>query len=220
MSVFAGIDPGLDGFVCLLAPRPTGEPLLQFFPMPVLGRKGQGKRSYDVQGVVGLALTLKDAGLDLVAVERQQAFPKIARGRSQGVVSSFQVGYGYGLLIASLAAAGLSYEEVLPTRWKSSLACLGGGGGREEANARMVMRAQALFPSVDLRPLETAPGSRTPSPDKAAAALLSEYARRLRSSGAISPAPCGAACVTDQDTNAEAEWECKLPRGHSGEHGF
>lgn len=176
--IVVGIDPGLDGYACMLGC--CSAPC--FWPAPVIGGSG-GKRSYDVPSLVGISISWRETGVDFVVVERQHAFPRIARGRTQGVVSSFSTGFGYGLWIASLAAAGLSVEEVLPQRWKAALGCLGGGGGRRDADRRMILRAQTLDPDTDFRPVERSGADprrlRVPCPDKAASRLIAEYGRRM-----------------------------------------
>lgn len=64
-----------------------------------------------------------------------------ARGRRMGVVSAFTFGRGVGRIEASLAAAAMSYDEVMPAKWQQYMGCL--SKGDKNVTKR---RAQQLFP--------------------------------------------------------------------------
>lgn len=84
----------------------------------------------------------------------------------------------------SYGASCSFYVIVEPRVWKSRMGCIAHHEGedthaarRKAADARSIEVATKVDPSVDLRPLERAPGARTPSPDKACSVLLAHYAR-------------------------------------------
>lgn len=93
-----------------------------------------------------------------VAIEKQQAMP------GQGVSSTFQTGYGYGLLIGTLATLGITYVEVAPSKWKAAM----GLRGSDKSESRKL--AQSLFPD--------APLARVKDHGRAEALLLAAWLRK------------------------------------------
>lgn len=182
---YCGIDPGLSGYFAVLAA--DGRTVLRQATCPAFPSAKGHPDKYDVPGMFRLCRDL--AGLAaLVVIEKQQAYP------DQGAVSNYTTGFGYGLWVMALTAAGVPYEELAPITWKKAMgiqaesAAAGTVGQlddkarkarrasmRKEALARAVTKASALFPGYDLRATER---SRTPSPDKATALLLATLARR------------------------------------------
>jgi len=168
--LFLGIDPGLTGFVAMVdgAGKFRGA-----WAIPTLGGSG-AKRTYDVKGMSELLHERLYEQPTLVALERQQVNP------SKGSGGNYMTGRGYGLVEGMLAAEALPYEVVTPKHWKKAQGVIPPPGGepkkrRAEGKRLAIERAQQLFPGVDLRPTER---SRKPSPDKAEALLLADYARK------------------------------------------
>lgn len=167
MPAFAGIDPGMDGFVAVL--RGDDEP--ELLEVPTLPTGAGAKRLYDERALWQIVVALK--GCDLVLLEQQQPMPK------QGVSSTFSIGYGYGLWVMALTAAGVPWSAIRPAAWKKAMRISAAKGKdanarRKQAKALAIQRAQALFPDVSLMRTER---SRTPSADMAEALLLASYAR-------------------------------------------
>lgn len=160
----AGIDPGLDGYVCLLGPGLV-EPA--FFAAPVRELPGGG-RVYDRPALNALAAGLKAGDVQAVALEVQAPRPRES-GRS-----AFTLGVGYGGWLQALSAAGLKVVEVEPQTWKRTLG-LPGDKARKGRKAKAVALAARLYPAVDLRPRERAPGARVSSSDKAEALLIAHW---------------------------------------------
>lgn len=180
--IAVGIDPGLEGYACRIreGSREGGPRREDFWPTPV---RGDGE--LDPDGFTSLAGEISSLGrVDLVLVERQQAFPGkgpkcLACGKPrvvQGVASSFEGGYGFGLWVGTLTASGFAVRWTRPHEWKGPL-------GLSSDKALSVAKARALAPGVDFRPLERAPKARVPSHDKAEAYLLAITGLRLLRGG-------------------------------------
>jgi hypothetical protein len=154
MSVYVGIDPGLNGGLAVIYPD---EVLV--FPTPVTDGK---KREYLEQEMSRLIPALNGTR---AAIEYQQAMPK------QGVSSTFQTGMGYGLWRGILAALGISYVIVKPQEWRKVVGLTAG-----EDKGASVALAQRLFPSIS----DQLVGPRGGIKDGMAEALLiAEFRRRL-----------------------------------------
>jgi hypothetical protein len=150
-----GIDPGLSGALCVLAPDGA---LVALYDTPVLTltlARGT-KQTYDVPGMCALLQPYAGAGLH-VLIEESQAMP------GQGVRSMWTTGYGYGLWLGILAALQIPYTPVRPVVWKKAV-----GLGKDKEQARL--RAQQLYPQADLR--------RKKDHGRAEALLLAWYGRQ------------------------------------------
>jgi len=175
--LYAGIDPGLRGFAVVISG--DGARVVEAHPAPIIGDV------LDPRGMFDLARSWTGR-VGLVLIERQQAMP------DQGGVSNFTTGFGYGLWIMALTAAGVPFETAHPATWKGSLGLLPPprkgasklpkkeqvkhrAARRLESKARAIARVLSLFPGYDLRPSDRA---RVPSADKAEATLLATLARR------------------------------------------
>jgi crossover junction endodeoxyribonuclease RuvC len=147
-SIVVGIDPGRKGAVAFLNTK-TYE--AHVYDMPE-----------DERDLIPLFKTCLNE-ISLVAVERQQAFPR------QGISSTFKLAKHYGTILGILKALGLSYEEVHPHRWQKRL--LGNGKRkRKESKKLSLEKARALFPDVPI-------GRKHGRSD---ALLIAEWARRER----------------------------------------
>ena len=144
MSVVAGIDPGLDGAVFVIEDGNA-----RAFITPTLPAGKGTKRLYDV-GVMAGVVDMRPS-LDLVVIEQQRAFGG-PLARQKGTASAFSTGYGYGLWLGILSALRIPYEAVTPQAWHRALL----GGLQGDNKARAIQKAQALFPSLDLRRSERA----------------------------------------------------------------
>ena len=94
---------------------------------------------------------------------------KVGAMRGQGVTSMFTFGKSAGYIEGVLAALGISYQLVMPKRWKAEFTL----NGKDKAASVEVCRR--LFPEVNLRPT---PRCRKDSDGMAEALLMAEYARR------------------------------------------
>lgn len=175
----AGIDPGLEGYACLLDDIEGVAP--EFFPAPTRKAARAGKdHEYDPRGMLEVALRLEREGVDLVAIEEQQGFP--SRGplcpvcgrprRQQGIASTFQTGLGFGLWLGVLASTGLEVQRVAPQEWKGPM-------GLSADKDKSVALARRLAPEVDFRPLERKPKARVPDHNKCESYLLAIHARKV-----------------------------------------
>jgi hypothetical protein len=138
-----GIDPGKDGFICLLGHT------ISFWPTPTIkiGKGDSQKRDYDVANMRAIILAAQP---DLVVLEKQQAMQG-PEGRKQGVATTGQIMYGYGLWLGLIAGLGFRMVVVHPRTWQAKLLRDVQG---ESTKARSIIAAGRLFPTVDLRATE------------------------------------------------------------------
>lgn len=107
MSIVIGIDPGLDGAVCI---RHVGGIL--FFDTPTLLTGKGGQRCYDLAAMRDILVEWTSG---IAFIERQQSMP------GQGVASTFSTGKGYGIWLGLLAGLCISHEIIAPVSWKKAL---------------------------------------------------------------------------------------------------
>ena len=149
--IYIGVDPGKSGGYA------------------VIGSDGSAKAyPWDderfVSHMKGATIMRDMEGHKLVAcVEKVGAMP------GQGVTSMFNFGKSAGYIEGVLAALGVSYQLVMPKRWKAEFTL----NGKDKAASVEVCRR--LFPEVNLRPT---PRCRKDSDGMAEALLMAEYARR------------------------------------------
>jgi len=155
---FIGLDPGKTGGIAALYPGLT--PVAQ--PMPVIGKE------LDLGAVVKWLYPAGGNSIDFAVVERQQAMPK------QGVASTFQTGYGFGVLVGLLYACNTPFQIVSAKEWQKTF---GITGARGDVKTQAAQIAQRLFPEVELRATARC---RKPHEGIVDALLIAEYARRLR----------------------------------------
>lgn len=165
MSIFVGIDCGLDGAIAAI-----GGAEVVFFDTPTLATGKGTRRTYDIPQMIKMLSNpaLHEVGCGeggcIVALETQQSMP------GQGVSSTFSIGFGYGIWQGLLIALKMSFELVHPLRWKKAMM----PNAPKEKDAS-VLFASRLFPkSADK--LTTERGRALHG--RADALLLAEYIRR------------------------------------------
>jgi crossover junction endodeoxyribonuclease RuvC len=160
--VVLGIDPGLDGgLACLTL---VGQ-CIHLGVMPVIGKKGEGKREIDGPEIVSWLVRVQDV-FDIVgcAIEHVHAMPK------QGVTSMFNFGYGYGVVRGILTAHHMKTILVPSTTWKKDVLT-----GTKRDKCAAISYCQRSFPNTDLIPERC----RTPHDGMADALCIAEYCRRV-----------------------------------------
>ena len=165
-----GIDPGKDGFLCLID-KPAGRlVVLMTEPTPTLQvKKRSSRRGYHVQEMVKI---IQRAAPGFVVIEKQQAMAKgDAAGRRipQGAASSFSTGRGYGLWEGIVAGLEIPYLTVHPRTWQK--VCHRDITG-DNPKAKSIIAAGRIFTGVDLRKTT---GCSVPHDGKADALMLAYY---------------------------------------------
>jgi len=164
---YIGIDPGLDGAICLLLASGNAKALV----VPTIASGKGAKRLYDVPAMVAILRDWKAAYLiGLAALEKGRAAP------GQGVTSMFRFGHGCGLWEGILAALKIPYALVHPNAWQKSI-CAGLSG---DAKARAVQAVSSRLPELELRKSDRA---RKPHQGTADAACLALHAYQLNVGG-------------------------------------
>jgi hypothetical protein len=170
-----GIDPGIDGYLCMID---GDQP--EFWPMPTRpGTKGGEERDLDDVALFNL-LSTQNHSLDILVVEEQQGWPGTGPRcvacrkprQMQGVASTFKTGKNYGIIVGMARALGLPLVIVEPEKWKPVW-------GLTKDKAMSIAKAQFLAPAVDFRPLERSPKARVPDHNKSEALILAKHGFRL-----------------------------------------
>ena len=148
-----GIDPGKTGAIAVVNER-----ICAVVDTPVFGTRSRpGDLNPD-----GMISVLRSMEPHHVYIETQQAMPK------QGVSSTFQTGYGYGLWIGIITALGLPWTAVRPAAWKRVM--LAGLDKTDKSVSRIA--AARLFPQV------AADLSRVSDHGRAEALLIAAYGQK------------------------------------------
>lgn len=201
--ICVGVDPGKKGYACRLSAGAADDHAFEFHPAAVTeGEDADGPPEYDVEKMIWTTRSWANGpgvqwGAQIVVLERQA--PQRRGTSKEGTWSSWSNGFGFGLWTAALVAAGFKrcdetqvpaeggvYVVVDPQVWKRRMGAIATHRGEDSKHARRksadeasIRAARAVAPQVDLRPLERAPGARTPSPDKACSLLMAVYAMAL-----------------------------------------
>lgn len=176
MAKIIGIDPGLDGAVCIL----EGGKVVAVHDIPTFeltvgsayGANSKKKRKVDVQGLFRILAGVQD--VDFVICEQVWAMPK------QGVSSAFTFGKTAGAIEACIALAMLPMHNVAPQVWKKELRLT-----NDKDDCRR--RASDLFPEA------YGHWERKKDHNRAESALIAHYgALRYGQGGSISQSNDGA----------------------------
>lgn len=123
---FIGIDPGQSGAICRL--WSSGK--VELWDMPE-----------SEQDLATLILSIK-AGVRGCVLEDVHAMPK------QGVSSTFKFGVNCGLVRGVLAAAGIPFERITPTKWQKAV--LDSPKKGDDIKKSVWLWARRCFPEADI----------------------------------------------------------------------
>lgn len=154
MTVTIGIDPGATGAIAFVSDQGW---LLDVVDMPYLDGHVIAPA---VAEILRCGTRHHHPSTVRAHVERAQSMP---RG---GVASMFRYGTGYGVLLGTLGALGISTETVPPAKWKKAL-----GLSKDKAACRR--RASELWPLHHER------FARAKDDGRAEAALIALYGHQL-----------------------------------------
>lgn len=158
LMFYIGIDPGASGGIAIIDDRGV---VVETRKMPDTDRDlwdmihGYGMEQF-LYGLEG-----KGKGPTRAVLEKVNAGVFGKPGQRMGVTSAFTFGIGVGRLRMALIAAGIPFDEVLPMKWQTVMACRSGGNKNITKS-----RAQQLFPRTEV------------THAIADALLLAEYGRR------------------------------------------
>lgn len=151
MSLFVGIDPGLDGAIAFLNHDATE---LKVYDMPTLITGTTGKRTVDANALVNL--------FEKHCIIRHIFVELVAARPGQGVVSMFNFGVSCGVVKGVVAATKNPLTMVTPAKWKK---LMGVPAAKDGAIAR----------ATQLMPRHTSNWTRKKDDGRAEAALLALY---------------------------------------------
>jgi crossover junction endodeoxyribonuclease RuvC len=165
MTIYVGIDPGLNGAVAAIDEKGCVL-FLQDTPIVFVVRGARRRHEYCEPDMARqLRFIAQSANGDgvLVTVENVHARPK------QGVVSSFSFGVGYGIWRGIIAALALPCDRVEPTVWKRAV------GLAKSDKGAAVSLAHRRFPTAAICDLVR--GRVRYRDGRAEALLIAEFAR-------------------------------------------
>lgn len=146
-NIFIGIDPGANGGLAVIYQSHT-----EAYPL----KKNSPKWIADKLESLG-ETPVSTAMIELVHSMR-----------GQGVVSSFNFGYNFGMLEGFLIGSGVPYERVTPQAWQKGYGLFKQPGeSHTDKKNRHKALAQELFPDLKI------------THATADALLIAEYARRI-----------------------------------------
>lgn len=133
MKTVLGIDPGQTGALAWVCDGA----LIEVVDMPTI--EVRGKRKINAGALVSI---INKREVDLVVIEAVHAMPK------QGVSSSFNFGYGAGLLEGVCAALNFPVQLVQPAHWKKMAIISSDKGVCRQTAARYWPGAAHMFSRV------------------------------------------------------------------------
>jgi len=152
--IYIGIDPGKTGGIAIISDVQNNH--ISAIEMPI-----NAKKEIDVLSIYSYLLLYMGSNC-FCCIEKSTAMPK------QGVVSMFKYGTTYGKLIAIIEILEISYEEIVPQKWKKEFSI-------NSDKRRSIITVQKLFPSM--KGQFTTERGRIKD-GAAEALLLAEYPRR------------------------------------------
>lgn len=136
-NTFIGIDNGNNGAIAVL----QGREIIFKTPMPVM-EGGDGKNEYDCNEIVRILSKYPEA---TVVLEKAHAMPM------QGVVSMFNFGRSFGMMIGILSALGMRYHVVHSKTWQKAVFR---DQAHEDTKKASLVAAKKLFPKESFLPTE------------------------------------------------------------------
>jgi hypothetical protein len=167
--LYIGIDPGKQGYITTCF-----NDELTFYAIPMIGKK-----VYDVKELANIFAFINKADTKIYCV-LEDVHAKY--GSSAG--STFEFGFGLGLIEGLLAANGIPYSKIQPKKWQKQMF----EGVKElskpsstgktmvtDTKAMALIAAKRMFPDVDLRDTKRCT---TPHDGKVDSLLMCEYCKR------------------------------------------
>ena len=157
MTLYMGIDPGLDGALVVIDHRSR---LIGCHDIPTV-REGTRRQVHSILLARIIRGYTEEVGSEnlFCTLERQHAHPR------QGVSSVFKLGRSFGQLEGMLSALAIPHSLVSPRTWTKLLRDVGG----TEKKARSVLSASRRWPDLELKLKK--------HHNRAEAALLAEFGR-------------------------------------------
>ncbi|KAL2653171.1 hypothetical protein R1flu_021299 [Riccia fluitans] len=141
-SVCVGIDPDLSGAIAVLRTEDnTTSAEVIDVPCVTVSVNKKMRRRHDYQAIAALVRQLQAPEGSIAFVEQAMPFPK------DGKQGWYITGYGYGVWLGILAAAGFTVIPVQAKVWKTALRICGKEFTKDDSRAL----ASSLFPALSLQ---------------------------------------------------------------------
>lgn len=170
-TLYVGIDPGKDGYICI-----NYKGKIEHKKIPLIGKEYDVKELAKLIGSVG-ALSSTVLFTHCVIEDVHAIF-----GSAAG--STFEFGYGVGLLEMALAMANIPYTKVAPKKWQKQMfegvpeikkPSSTGKTMKTDTKKMAEISAKRLFPDIDFRDSERCKNAHGGKVD---ATLMCEYSKR------------------------------------------
>jgi len=144
MSLYLGIDPGLDGAIGVIDEQGN---YIRIYDTPIIKyQKGKKKkREYDIPAIRNILINFSDTGPTKITLglEKMQSLPPGIR-----IQASFSLGLCQGIFEGLLVALNIPYQLVIPKTWQKEFQITKPKGDKK---AQSMMIAEKLFPTAELR---------------------------------------------------------------------
>ena len=165
-KIYIGIDPGLSGAIAKIEGNNV-----EIIPMPVYETENAKKLNLRVLESWFQEL---DRTTTNIVIEYAAVGGFDFQGRTQGVASTYKIGFNYGLILGLLTGLGFSFDIVASHKWQRHMFPRIKKSGTKTTS---IGTAKELYPQVNLIPNR----GRVDNHNWADALLIAEYCRRINS---------------------------------------
>jgi crossover junction endodeoxyribonuclease RuvC len=165
--IVCGIDPGLDGALAALSVNDVA--MVSAVVMPVIGKKGKGKRILDNKAIANWFRNMnRTYEIRSVFLEAVHSMP------GQGVVSTGSLMRGFGSIEGILDTLDLPWSAVPPQTWKKVVLV-----GTKKDKAAAIAHVRRNYDRLDSSIMYATLQSRTYHDGIADALCIADYGRRI-----------------------------------------
>lgn len=166
-KVYMGIDPGKSGAIVAI----FGDDIIRSWIMPTIGKE------YDVRSLWKIIKDLSNFNIYCVLEDVHALFQVSAN-------STFDFGYGLGLIEGILTACEIPYSKIAPKKWQSLMfegvplitkPSSTGKTQKTDTKKMALIAAQRIFPTYDLKASDRCKKAHEGIVD---ALLMAQYSRR------------------------------------------
>lgn len=168
--LYIGIDPGKNGFITIYY-----DGRFEFKSIPLIGKE------YDIKELSNIIKSLE--GLSSIS-KPYCVIEGVHAIHGASATSTFEFGFGLGLLEGMIVSANIPYSKIQPKKWQKQMfegipeiakPSSTGKTMKTDTKAMALMAAKRMFPDIDLRATDKC---KKPHDGKVDALLMCEYCKR------------------------------------------